>query len=61
MDRVGAAAQHLGKGALLAKLDIKSAYHLVPVHPQDRPLLGIEWRGKIDMQAGAGCHGYRKS
>ena len=47
VDRVEAAAQRLGKGALLAKLDIKSAYRLVPVHPQDRSLLGVEWRGKI--------------
>lgn len=31
--------------ALLAKLDIKLAYRLVPVHPHDRHLLGIEWQG----------------
>ena len=36
----------LGKGALLAKLDIQSACRLVPVHPTDRHLLGVEWRGK---------------
>ena len=42
---VAEAAQRLGKGALLAKLDIKSAYRLVPVHPRDRDLLGIEWHG----------------
>ena len=29
----------------MAKLDIKSAYRLIPVHPCDRHLLGIEWRG----------------
>ena len=44
---VAAAAQRLGKGTLLAKLDIKSAYRLVPVHPQDRCLLGVEWKGAI--------------
>ena len=33
----------LGKNALLAKLDIKQAYRMIPVHPQDRPLLGMEW------------------
>ena len=37
----------LGKGALLAKLDVKSAYRLLPVHPLDRPLLGIEWEGSL--------------
>ena len=36
---VAAAAQRLGQGAQLAKLDIKSAYRLVPVHPHDRHLL----------------------
>ena len=28
----------LGKGALLAKVDIESAYRLIPVHPDDHPL-----------------------
>ena len=31
-----------GKGALLAKLDIKSAYRNVPVHPEDGHLLAGE-------------------
>ena len=35
--------QTLGKGALLAKLELKDAYRVVPVHPQDRPLLGMHW------------------
>lgn len=30
-------------GSLLAKTDIKSAYRLVPVHPEDRHYLGMEW------------------
>ena len=33
----------LGRNALLAKLDIKQAYRMIPVHPQDRLLLGMEW------------------
>ena len=45
VDRVAASAQRLGKGALLAKLDIMAAYRLVPVHPKDRPLLGVVWKG----------------
>lgn len=28
----------LGKGALLAKVDIESAYCLIPAHPQEHPL-----------------------
>ena len=33
----------LGQGCVMAKLDIKSAYRIVPVHPDDRPLLGMCW------------------
>ena len=36
----------LGKGTMLAKLDLESAYRIVPVHPDDRRLLGrMEWKG----------------
>ena len=41
----------LGKGNLMAKLDIKSAYRKVPVHHEDRPLLGMEWLGELCMDA----------
>ena len=37
----------LGPGALLAKFDIASAYRTVPVHPADRLLLGMRWRGDL--------------
>ena len=37
----------LGKGTLLVKLDVKQAYRMIPVHPQDRLLLGMEWEGFI--------------
>ena len=47
VDKVATAAFTLGKGPLLAKVDIKSAYHLIPVHPTNRPLLGIWWQGQI--------------
>ena len=36
----------LRSGALMAKLDIKSAYRLVPVHPGDRYLLNLQWEGE---------------
>ena len=36
-----------GPGALMAKLDLQSAYRMVPVHPQDQSLLGIEWDSRI--------------
>ena len=40
-----------GEGALIAKLDIQSAYHNVPVHPDDRILLGMEWEGQTFVDA----------
>ena len=33
----------LGRGTLLAKVDLKSAYLVVPVHRDDWPLLAIQW------------------
>lgn len=45
VERVALAMHTMGQGALMAKLDIKSAYRLIPVHPEDRPLLGVEWKG----------------
>ncbi len=38
VDEVAAQAALLGKGGLLAQIDIESAYRLIPVHPQDRIL-----------------------
>ena len=37
----------IGKGTLLAKLDLKSAYRRVPVRRADQNLLGFRWQGKI--------------
>ena len=45
VEKVAQQAICLGQGALMAKVDIQSAYHLIQVHPQDRPLLGVSWRG----------------
>ena len=36
-----------GKGTILAKIDIKSAFRLLPVHPQDRHLLAMSWKGQV--------------
>ena len=35
----------LGQGAVLAKFDVSGAFRTVPVHPDDRHLLGMRWRG----------------
>ena len=36
-----------GKGSYLVKADIQEAYRMVPVHPEDQDLLGVEWNGAI--------------
>ena len=47
-----------GRGTLLAKFDVESVYRNVPVHPDDRYLLGTKWRGKyfIDLALPFGLH-----
>ena len=34
-----------GLGSYLAKTDIKSAFRILPIHPQEYHLLGIKWKG----------------
>ena len=47
VDKIAAEAERLGRGSLLAKVDIESAYRLIPVHPQDRLLQAVRWDGKL--------------
>ena len=37
----------LGPGALMSKIDLKNAFRLIPVRPEDWNLLGICWRNKF--------------
>ena len=37
----------LGQGALMAKLDVKSAFRLCPVRSEEHHLLGIHWKGQF--------------
>ena len=39
--------EQLGRGTLLAKVDIRSAYRMLPIHPDDRWLLGMCWEGSV--------------
>lgn len=47
----------LGAGALLGKMDIKSAFRLLPIHPSDFQLLGFKLLGKyyVDKVLSLGC------
>jgi len=47
VDRAAQQAGKLGRGALMAKVDVKSAYRIVPVSPENRLLLGMWWRGRV--------------
>ncbi len=47
VDEVVEAILQLGRGAEVAKMDVKSAYRIVPVHPGDRWLLGMRWQGQL--------------
>ena len=44
----------MGRGTLLAKIDIEHAYRNVPVHTEDRLLLVMQWRRQV-------LHGYSAS
>ena len=37
--------QYIGQGTFLCKSDLKSAFRMVPIHPDDYPLLGIQFHG----------------
>ena len=39
----------MGPGTHLAKIDIKSAFRLLPFHVADRHLLGMRWKGAVFM------------
>ena len=45
IDDIAEAIARLGRGTLIAKSDIQQAYRQIPVHPQDRHLLGMHWQG----------------
>ena len=47
IEKVAKRGMHLGKGTVMAKLDIEAAYYLIPVHADNRPLLGLLWEGLL--------------
>ena len=46
VDHVVAHVIRHGRGALMFKVDIRHAFRLIPVHPEDWPLLGMSWQGR---------------
>ena len=47
VDDAFAIVSTLGRGDLMAKIDLKNAFRLIPVRPQDWKLLGIKWRDQF--------------
>ena len=47
VDDVARVVVKLGKGALMAKFDLKAAYRNVPIHLDDRWLLGMVWENQL--------------
>lgn len=43
-DKVLATISAIGKGAILARMDIKSAFRLLPLDPKDFPLFGFKFK-----------------
>lgn len=51
VDDIATRVLNLGRGALVAKFDLKAAYKHIPVHPEDRWLWGMEWNGGLYLDA----------
>ena len=47
IDSVAEKVAQYGVGCLLAKFDLKVAYRNIPVHPDDRHLLGLQWDNSL--------------
>ena len=46
VDQIISMISKYGQGALMAKFDVESTYRNIAVHPVDRYLLGLKWRGR---------------
>ena len=47
IDDTFAIVSALGKGTLMAKIDLRNAFCLIPVRPEDWNLLGFQWRNQF--------------
>ena len=44
--------RHLGRGTLMAKMDLQNAYRVIPIHLDDHPLLAIKWENATYIDTG---------
>ena len=47
--------EQLGRGTLLAKVDIQSAHQMLPIHPDNRWLLGMRCKGSVFVDTALPC------
>ena len=47
VDHLSALVLNNGRGALLVKADVKEAYRMIKVHPDDCHLLGVQWENSV--------------
>ena len=47
LDKIISMVSSYGPGALMAKFDVEAAYRNIPVHPDDRYLLGMHWKNQV--------------
>ena len=47
VNQIASKITQLGPGTLMAKADIKEVYRIVPIHPDDKHLLGVKWDDKL--------------
>ena len=59
-DQAAGIIKELGHRCRLAKIDIKSAYRIVPAHPEDRLLLGMKWQ-MLTQPSHSACDPHQKS
>ena len=47
----------IGRGSYMSKIDIKSAFRIIPIHPDDYPLLSLKWNNSyfFDRCLPMGC------
>lgn len=56
-DHISALVLSIGQGAFIAKVHIQATFRILPIHPEDRHLLGFTWRGQyyFDNCLSMGC------
>ena len=51
VDDVANQAVQIGKGTFMTKMALEEAYRIIPIHPDNRHLLGIYWDGQVYVDA----------